>query len=204
MATRRRSDDLVLGCDLAATLLFAIEGAAAGVAAHLDVFGVIVCGFVTAVGGGIIRDVLLGDHRRRRCATRATSCSHSGAACSPSSSRSWCESSPATWAERRSTRAALGLGSRCPASAKALRFATSPTAGRCSTRSRGRLRAPRRRAARACRGRAGSSRCGDASAYVRFATRDAALLELMSPASTAKTLAFGTSPLERAFGMLLG
>ena len=52
----------MLGCDLAATLLFAIEGAAAGVAAQFDVFGVIVCGFVTAVGGGIIRDLLLGDH----------------------------------------------------------------------------------------------------------------------------------------------
>jgi uncharacterized membrane protein YeiH len=61
MAGRRRNDNLVLACDLAATLLFAIEGGAAGVEANFDVFGVIVAGFITAVGGGIIRDLLIGD-----------------------------------------------------------------------------------------------------------------------------------------------
>jgi uncharacterized membrane protein YeiH len=57
---RRAADRLVLGCDLAATALFALEGATAGVHAHLDVFGVLVVAFATALGGGIVRDVILG------------------------------------------------------------------------------------------------------------------------------------------------
>ncbi len=48
--------------DLLATLVFAAEGAAAGAIAHLDLLGVAVLGFVTAVGGGILRDLLLGEH----------------------------------------------------------------------------------------------------------------------------------------------
>ena len=47
--------------DLAATGLFAIEGARAGAEARLDVFGLMVVAFATALGGGIIRDVLIGD-----------------------------------------------------------------------------------------------------------------------------------------------
>jgi uncharacterized membrane protein YeiH len=54
-------DRLVLGVDLAATSVFAVEGASAAVNADLDVFGVLVLGFVTALGGGIIRDLLIGD-----------------------------------------------------------------------------------------------------------------------------------------------
>jgi uncharacterized membrane protein YeiH len=56
-----RSDRLVLGFDLAATFLFGLEGASSAVAGDLDLFGVLVLGFVTAVGGGIIRDLLIGD-----------------------------------------------------------------------------------------------------------------------------------------------
>ncbi|MGW4483093.1 trimeric intracellular cation channel family protein [Amycolatopsis sp. NPDC004368] len=41
---------------------FAASGALAAVRARLDVFGVIVVGLTTALGGGIIRDVLLGIH----------------------------------------------------------------------------------------------------------------------------------------------
>ncbi len=55
------ADRLVLGFDLAATFVFGLEGASAAVNADLDVFGVLVLGFVTAVGGGIIRDLLIGD-----------------------------------------------------------------------------------------------------------------------------------------------
>jgi uncharacterized membrane protein YeiH len=55
------TDRLVLGFDLAATFVFGLEGASRGVNAHLDIFGVLVLGFVTAVGGGIIRDLLIGD-----------------------------------------------------------------------------------------------------------------------------------------------
>jgi uncharacterized membrane protein YeiH len=55
------SDRLVVGFDLAATFVFAVEGASRAVNAGLDVFGVLVLGFVTALGGGIIRDLLIGD-----------------------------------------------------------------------------------------------------------------------------------------------
>ena len=54
-------DRLILGCDLAATAVFAVEGASRAVNADLDVFGVLVLGFVTALGGGIMRDLLIGD-----------------------------------------------------------------------------------------------------------------------------------------------
>ncbi len=60
-AAAARSDRLVLGFDLAATFLFGLEGASSAVAGNLDLFGVLVLGFVTAVGGGIIRDLLIGD-----------------------------------------------------------------------------------------------------------------------------------------------
>jgi len=46
--------------DLAGTLLFAIEGATAAIAANLDMLGVMVLAFATALAGGIIRDVLIG------------------------------------------------------------------------------------------------------------------------------------------------
>lgn len=52
---------LYLWIDVAATLLFALEGASAGIQAHLDLFGVLVVGFSTALVGGIVRDLLLGD-----------------------------------------------------------------------------------------------------------------------------------------------
>ena len=52
---------LVLAADLAGTFVFALEGALAGIAGHLDLLGVLVLSFVTALGGGIIRDVLIGD-----------------------------------------------------------------------------------------------------------------------------------------------
>lgn len=46
--------------DLAGTFLFALEGGLAGVAAGLDPVGVLVLAFLTALGGGLIRDVLIG------------------------------------------------------------------------------------------------------------------------------------------------
>jgi uncharacterized membrane protein YeiH len=52
---------LVSGADLAATFVFAVEGAIVAAAAGLDWFGVLVLGFVSALVGGVIRDVLLGD-----------------------------------------------------------------------------------------------------------------------------------------------
>jgi uncharacterized membrane protein YeiH len=47
--------------DIAATALFGIEGAAAAAHAGLDLLGVLVVGFIVALAGGIIRDILLGD-----------------------------------------------------------------------------------------------------------------------------------------------
>jgi len=41
---------------------FAVSGALAGARARLDVFGVAVVGVTTALGGGVIRDVMLGVH----------------------------------------------------------------------------------------------------------------------------------------------
>lgn len=46
--------------DLAATALFALEGAVVGAASGLDVFGVLVVACVSALGGGTLRDLLIG------------------------------------------------------------------------------------------------------------------------------------------------
>ena len=58
----KRDDDRVLfAADIAGTLVFAIEGAVAAVRGNLDLMGLMVLAFATALGGGIIRDLLLGD-----------------------------------------------------------------------------------------------------------------------------------------------
>jgi uncharacterized membrane protein YeiH len=51
---------LILLADLGGTFVFAVEGALAAIAGELDLLGVLVLSFVTALGGGIIRDVLIG------------------------------------------------------------------------------------------------------------------------------------------------
>ncbi|MEG9435372.1 TRIC cation channel family protein [Edaphobacter sp. HDX4] len=53
-------DFLLLVVDLIGTFVFAVEGALAGINAGLDVFGLLVLSFVTALGGGTIRDLLIG------------------------------------------------------------------------------------------------------------------------------------------------
>ncbi|GAA4874014.1 trimeric intracellular cation channel family protein [Pseudonocardia benzenivorans] len=58
---RVRPAGMLTTADLAATMLFAVEGGAQAAAAGLDLFGVLVVAFATAVGGGILRDLLLGD-----------------------------------------------------------------------------------------------------------------------------------------------
>jgi uncharacterized membrane protein YeiH len=55
------SAGLVVGLDLAGTFLFAAEGANLAVHAHLDILGVCVIAFVAAMGGGLLRDLLLGE-----------------------------------------------------------------------------------------------------------------------------------------------
>ncbi len=47
--------------DLLGVFVFALSGATLAVAKRFDVFGVLVLGIVAAVGGGLVRDVLLGD-----------------------------------------------------------------------------------------------------------------------------------------------
>src|SRR5271154_1149403 len=53
-------DRLLLVIDLIGTFVFAVEGALAGINAGLDVFGLLVVSFVTALGGGTVRDLLIG------------------------------------------------------------------------------------------------------------------------------------------------
>ncbi len=54
-------DRILFAADMAGTLLFAVEGATAGLTGNLDLLGLMVLAFATALGGGIVRDVLIGD-----------------------------------------------------------------------------------------------------------------------------------------------
>lgn len=47
--------------ELIGTLAFAISGAMVAIEKKMDIFGVAILGLVTAVGGGIIRDIILGN-----------------------------------------------------------------------------------------------------------------------------------------------
>ena len=47
--------------DLLGTVAFAISGALAAMNRRLDLFGIFIIAFVTAIGGGTIRDVLIGN-----------------------------------------------------------------------------------------------------------------------------------------------
>ena len=53
-------DDLLFILELLGTCAFALSGAAAAIDARLDIFGVFFCGVITALGGGVFRDILLG------------------------------------------------------------------------------------------------------------------------------------------------
>jgi uncharacterized membrane protein YeiH len=58
----RIRDRLLTAVDLAATFVLALECAIVGVRADLDLFGLLVLAFVGSVGGGVMRDLLLGEH----------------------------------------------------------------------------------------------------------------------------------------------
>lgn len=47
--------------DMAGTAAFALSGALTAIKKEMDVLGVIILGMVTAVGGGIMRDIILGN-----------------------------------------------------------------------------------------------------------------------------------------------
>jgi uncharacterized membrane protein YeiH len=57
---KNKRDDVLIAVDMAGTFLFAIEGAISAVQGNLDLLGIIVIAFATAMGGGIIRDILIG------------------------------------------------------------------------------------------------------------------------------------------------
>ena len=53
-------ETVLLVLEIIGTAAFAVSGAFVGVRRDMDVFGVIILGLTTAVGGGIIRDLILG------------------------------------------------------------------------------------------------------------------------------------------------
>lgn len=53
---------IIYGLDIVGTFAFAISGALVASKKEFDLFGVIIIAFVTAVGGGMLRDVLINAH----------------------------------------------------------------------------------------------------------------------------------------------
>lgn len=54
-------DTLLLVLELLGTIAFAASGAMTGLQKRMDLFGVCMLGVTTAVGGGVLRDILLGN-----------------------------------------------------------------------------------------------------------------------------------------------
>lgn len=54
------ADFLLLVVDLMGVFVFAVEGGLTAIRSELDILGVLVISFATALGGGILRDVLIG------------------------------------------------------------------------------------------------------------------------------------------------
>lgn len=55
------SQILLLIFELVGTVAFAVSGAMTGIKKKMDIFGVATLGLITAVGGGVIRDLVLGN-----------------------------------------------------------------------------------------------------------------------------------------------
>lgn len=55
------SEWVLLFIEIVGTVAFAISGAMVGLRRQMDIFGVAILGLVTAVGGGVIRDLVLGN-----------------------------------------------------------------------------------------------------------------------------------------------
>ncbi len=60
LAAKAGSEHLLFAADIAGTVVFAVEGAMAAINGNLDLVGIAVLAFCTALGGGVIRDMLLG------------------------------------------------------------------------------------------------------------------------------------------------
>lgn len=56
----RSMNEIITIMEIIGTIAFAISGALAAIGARLDIFGVVFIGCITAVGGGVVRDLLLG------------------------------------------------------------------------------------------------------------------------------------------------
>ncbi len=54
-------DTMILVLELIGTCAFSVSGAVLAINKRFDIFGVIFCAIVTALGGGTIRDILLGN-----------------------------------------------------------------------------------------------------------------------------------------------
>ena len=52
--------EIIYYLDLTGTFAFAVSGALSGIEKRYDIFGVLFVGFITALGGGTTRDLLLG------------------------------------------------------------------------------------------------------------------------------------------------
>ena len=50
----------VIILDLVGTIAFSVSGAMVAIKKNMDIFGVMILGLITAVGGGVIRDLTLG------------------------------------------------------------------------------------------------------------------------------------------------
>ncbi len=53
--------NLIFVLEIIGTVAFAVSGAMVGIEKRLDLLGVILCGLFTAVGGGAMRDIFMGD-----------------------------------------------------------------------------------------------------------------------------------------------
>jgi uncharacterized membrane protein YeiH len=58
--TKPNVEALIWAADMAGTFVFAVEGAVSAMRGGLDLLGVMVVSFVAALGGGVIRDLLIG------------------------------------------------------------------------------------------------------------------------------------------------
>jgi uncharacterized membrane protein YeiH len=58
---KNEPNKLLFAVDIAGTLVFGVEGATAAMRGGLDLLGLMVLAFATALGGGIVRDVFIGD-----------------------------------------------------------------------------------------------------------------------------------------------
>ncbi len=54
------SEILLLAFEIAGTVAFAVSGALLGLEKRMDILGISILGLTTAVGGGVIRDIILG------------------------------------------------------------------------------------------------------------------------------------------------